>query len=122
MIRAAKNGCSSEINFHGKKVYHDWESSSIPKSHLGKKLDKIEFLKPMVHDSTSIVSVQYWYGPGTQTKLEAVEKLIIDWELYENGWHVAYPDGGYKNKHLFYYLQQFGTTNRPEALDYLSKD
>lgn len=45
MIRAAKDGCASEITFKGKKVYHDWESSSIPKSHLGEKLDKIEFLK-----------------------------------------------------------------------------
>jgi len=107
MIRAAKNGCSSEITFKGKKVYHDWENSSIPKSHLGGKLDKIGFLKTMIHD-------------GTQTKLEEVKKLMIDWELYENGWHVAYPDGGYKNKHLFYYLQQMGGYSgvRPKELEY----
>ena len=107
MIRAAKNGCSSEITFKGKKVYHDWESSRIPNSHLGKKLDKVNFLKPMIPDCT-------------QTKLEAVEKLMIDWELYENGWYVAYPDGGYKNKHLFYYLQQMGGYggNRPKELKY----
>jgi hypothetical protein len=118
MIRAAKNGCSSEITFKRKKVYHDWESSSISKSDLGEKLDKIEFLKTMVHDGTSIVSVQY--SSGTQTKLEAVEKLMIDWELYENGWYVEYPNVGYKNKHLFYYLQQLSGYGRirPEELKY----
>lgn len=101
MIRAAKNGCSSEIKFTGKKVYHDWENSAIPKSHLGEKLNKQEFLKEMVD----------------KTHLPVVEKLMIDWEVYENGWHVEYPDGGYKNKNLFYYLQQF-IRDRPEELKY----
>tara|TARA_X000000368_G_scaffold302037_1_gene240690 strand:- start:157 stop:480 length:324 start_codon:yes stop_codon:yes gene_type:complete len=105
MIRAAKNGCSSEITFKGKKVYHDWENSSIPKSHLGEKLDKVEFLKEYLLD---------------ESHLPAIEKLMIDWELYENGWHVVYPDEGYKNEHLFYYLQQmhgYGS-HRPKELEY----
>ena len=105
MIRAAKNGCSSEIRFKGKTVYHDWESSSIPKSHLGKKLDKIEFLKENLLD---------------ESHLPAIDKLMADWELYENGWHVVYPDGGYKNEHLFYYLQQMHGYGRirPKELEY----
>ena len=68
MIRAAKNGCSSEIKFKGRKVYHDWKHSSIPKSHLGENLNKIEFLKENLVD---------------ESHLPAIEKLMIDWELYD---------------------------------------
>jgi hypothetical protein len=108
MIRAAKNGCSSEITFNGKKVYHEWDSSKIPKSHLGKKLDKAELLK---------------YHLVDESHLQAIETLMVDWELYENGWYVAYPDGGYKNKHLFYYLQQMGNYGsfRPTELEYFKE-
>jgi len=108
MIRAAKNGCSSEINYHGKKIYHDWDTGTH-KSELGMKLCKIKWIENKVTD---------------KSKLNEVMHLFIDWELYENGWHVEYPDGGYKNEHLFYYLQQmhgYGS-HRPEALEYLSKD
>ena len=105
MIRAAKNGCSSDITFGGKKVYHDWDSTNIPKSYLGEKLDKTELLK---------------YHLVDESRLQAIETLMVDWELYENGWHVAYPDGGYKNKHLFYYLTQMGNYGsfRPKELEY----
>jgi hypothetical protein len=105
MIRAAKNGCSSDIVFRGKKVYHDWDSTNIPKSYLGEKLDKTELLK---------------YHLVDESRLQAIETLMVDWELYENGWHVAYPDGGYKNKHLFYYLTQMGNYGsfRPKELEY----
>lgn len=107
MIRAAKDGCASEITFKGKKVYHDWESSSIPKSHLGEKLDKIEFLKE------NLINENY---------LSAIEKLMVDWVLYENGWHVTY-NNGYKNEHLFYYLtQMYGYGRlRPEELEYFKQ-
>tara|TARA_B110000285_G_C15054964_1_gene579058 strand:- start:494 stop:808 length:315 start_codon:yes stop_codon:yes gene_type:complete len=104
MLRAAKNGCSSEINFKGRKVYHDWQSG-VPMSCLGEKLDKTEFLKSIVDE----------------TNLKAVENLMIDWHLYENGWHVHY-DNCYKNKHLFYYLQQMGGYggHRPKELEYFN--
>ena len=103
MLRAAKNGCSSEIRFKGKKVYHDWDRGNIPKSSLGNKLDKTAFLKTKVGECN----------------LAAVEKLMIDWYLYENGWHVPYGNG-YKNEHLFYYLTQmhgYGR-HRPKELEY----
>ena len=103
MIRAAKNGCSSDISFKGKKVYYDWEHG-ISFGYLGTKLDKTAFLKNLVNENN----------------LEAVENMLVDWDLYENGWHVIYPDGGYKNQHLFYYLRQFGRQTRPEALDYFN--
>ena len=104
MIRAAKNGCSSEITFKGRKVYHDWDNSKIPKSYLGEKLDKTGFLKEILID---------------ESHLPDIEKLMIDWVLYENGWHVPYNDG-YKNKHLFYYLTQMHGYGkyRPKELKY----
>ena len=105
MIRAAKNGCSSDITFKGKKVYHNWDSSKIPKSSLGEKLDKTGFLKENLVD---------------ESHLPAIENLMVDWYLYENGWLVVCSDEGYKNKHLFYYLQQMGNwgSYRPKELEY----
>ena len=102
MIRAAKNGCSSDITFKGKKVYFDWEHG-IPYSSLGAKLDKTEFLKTLIDESN----------------LKEVENLMIDWDLYENGWHVVYGQG-YKNEHLFYYLTQISNwgSYRPKELEY----
>lgn len=106
MIRAAKNGCASDITFQGKKVYHDWDYG-IPFSSLGTKLNKTVFLKNLVDDTYLSITV-----------LQSVENMLADWYLYENGWHVIYPDGGYKNKQLFYYLSQLGRQTRPEALAY----
>ena len=107
MLRAALNGCSSNITFKHpngpQKVYHDWDKG-IPKSSLGDELDKTAFLKTKVDECN----------------LAAVEKLMADWYLYENGWHVVYPEGGYKNEHLFYYLTQmhgYGG-HRPKELEY----
>lgn len=107
MLRAAKNGCGSHITFKHPngthKVYHDWDIG-ISKSSLGKKLDKREFLSTKVDECN----------------LEDVEKLMEDWHLYENGWYVVYREGGYKNKHLFYYLSQIGNygSYRPKELEY----
>ena len=102
MIRAAKNGCSSEITFKGRKVYHDWDRG-VPKSTLGAKQNKTEFITKIVDDAN----------------LEAVEKLMVDWHLYENGWYIPYGNG-YKNKHLFYYLQQMHGYGRyrPKELNF----
>ncbi|RZD41391.1 MAG: hypothetical protein CXT73_05060, partial [Methanobacteriota archaeon] len=71
-------------------------------SSLGTKLNKTVFLKNLVDDNN----------------LQSVENMLADWYLYENGWHVIYPDGGYKNKQLFYYLSQLGIQTRPKALAY----
>lgn len=47
---------------------------------------------------------------------------MVDWVLYENGWHVTY-NNGYKNEHLFYYLtQMYGYGRlRPEELEYFKQ-
>ncbi len=108
MIRASQNGTASEVIFHGRKIYHDWDQGDTHKSDLGMKLCTVKWIENRVTD---------------KSKLDDVLDLFIDWELYENGWYVSCGDG-YKNKHLWYYLAQIGgySTNRPQALDYLSKD
>lgn len=108
MIRASQNGTASEVIFHRRKIYHDWDQGDTHKSDLGMKLCTVKWIENRVTD---------------KSKLDDVLDLFIDWELYENGWYVPYGDG-YKNKHLLYYLTQMGSysTNRPKALDYLSKD
>ena len=105
MIRAALNGCNGEITFQGKKVYHTSDFRPlIPFSSLGGKLDKTTFLKNLVANEN----------------LQAVEDMLADWILYENGWHVGYPEEGYKSPELFYYLCQIGSSgfHRPNALEY----
>lgn len=114
MLRAAKNGCSSEIKFKGKKVYHEWDNG-IQKSKLGIKLNKEEWIINNIKDVMIVDAVR------------DVINLLLDWELYENGWEVVYHEkdnmgrSGYKNKHLFYYLQQLGDWGhfRPKELEYL---
>ena len=53
MIRAGKNGCASEVVFHGRKIYHDWDSG-IPISKLGVKLCKIKWIENKITDETKI--------------------------------------------------------------------
>ena len=38
MLRAAKNGCGTDIKFYEKKVYHKWDRSDITINDLGLKL------------------------------------------------------------------------------------
>lgn len=100
MIRAARNGCAKKITFQGKNVYHNW-NEGIPFSSLGEKLDKTTFLKNVV----------------VNENMEAVEIMLLDWNLYENGWHVE--GSGRENTQLFRYLCQFNY-NRPAALQFLN--
>ena len=105
MIRVAKNGCSTDVTFKKKKVYFDWDTG-IPLSSLGAEQNKTDFIKSRV----------------LEIHIQEVENMLIDWNLYENGWYVNYPKGGYKNKHLFYYLSQMGQygSHRPKELEYFT--
>ena len=47
--------------------------------------------------------------------VEDVEKMLVDWELYENGWFIV----GYSNPHLFNYRCQIGNWGKPDALEYI---
>ena len=49
----------------------------------------------------------------------AVESMLTDWKLYENGWYIS----KYDNKDLYYYFSQIGSYgfHRPDTLDCLKK-
>lgn len=100
-IRIGKNGCGSEVDFRGKKVYFHWENYQSH-SILGGKLDKTVYIKANID------------RPDNDLDLSGISKLMMDWELYENGWLVT----NYKNKNLFYYLTQIGDygQHRPAEL------
>jgi len=106
-IRIGKNGCGSEVYFRGKKVYFHWENS-CNSSILGKKLDKTVYIKANI------------VRPDNELDLSEVSKLMMDWQLYENGWLVT----NYKNKNLFYYLTQMGDYgyHRPAELKLFKND
>lgn len=105
ILRNAKNGCNGNIRFFNQPVYY--ETTYCPTNtmeELGKKTNKKEWVNQHLTD---------------MTKRTDVEKLLVDWELYENGWFVS----GWSNKHLFYYRCQIGNYGdfKPKALDFLEK-
>tara|TARA_B100000795_G_scaffold269436_1_gene258791 strand:- start:3319 stop:3636 length:318 start_codon:yes stop_codon:yes gene_type:complete len=105
MIRIAKNGCSSVVEFKTKEVFFEWHYGPS-KDSLGKKLDILTWMQTVVSDET-------W-----KTKSKVIQDFMIDWELYENGWYI----NTYKNPRLFYYLEQTHgySGRRPKELDYFN--
>jgi hypothetical protein len=99
LIRRAKNGCGGDVTFLGIPVYQIY-SAGFRQSILGSKLDKKLWINDNVNEKKYI---------------SCVTSLLIDWELYENGWLVN-PN---KHKHLFYYRCQIGINSRPNQLDHL---
>ena len=99
-IRRAKNGCGYDVTFSGIPVYQTY-SAGFRKSILGNKLDKNVWINNNVNDKNYI---------------NDVSSMLVDWELYENGWLV----NPHKNNHLFYYRCQIGLSTRPEQLDYIN--
>lgn len=99
MIRAALNGCNEDIYFLKRKLYCN-SDKGISKDILGNKLDKEAYIRENITD---------------QVHFDEVNKMLVDWELYENGWFV----GTYDNTHLFNYRCQLGSNTRPKALNYL---
>ena len=97
-LRRALNGASDAITFDGKYVYH---IGSRPESELGSKMDKRLWIEEHVVDTRHV---------------EAVEKMLVDWELYENGWFVV----GRTNRRLFYYKCEIGNCVCPCGLKYIN--
>ena len=100
-IRRALNGTNGEVSFKEIPVYHDWMWGDSYVA-LGKPLQKEEWIRQNIKE---------------EFNYKAVNNMLIDWELYENGWYVY----KYDNKNLYYYLTQIGDFGlyRPEALKYL---
>ena len=65
-LRRALNGCNSAIHFDAKHVYHLWDGGGYPMSELGRKLNKLSWITEQVADAQHV---------------EAVKKMLVDWEL-----------------------------------------
>ena len=100
-LAIAKNGCSSDLFWRGKKVYYP-SSNGFPQSHLGEKLDKNIWINDNIANPASFIKLK---------------KLLNGWELYKDGW--LFKQGS--NKRLFYYLCQIGSNSRPDELYLLKK-
>jgi hypothetical protein len=96
-LNAAKNGCASEIKFHGKYVYYECIWGEMTKEKLGIEILLDEYIKLRVPEE----------------HISKVKEMMVGWQLYENGWYFKSDE----NLDLFYYLTQI-TYNRPEALEY----
>jgi hypothetical protein len=101
-LRNAKNGCTSNVSWKGKLVFHSWDKCDVKISFLGNLLDKNTWIKNNVKDKKFI---------------ELIEDFLVDWHLYDNGWWVK----SYDNKKLYNYLCQIGNCGlyRPEELNYI---
>ena len=100
-LSTAKNGCSTDIFWRGKKVYYP-SSDGLPLHSLGEKLDKNSWITDNIGDQDSFIKLN---------------NILSGWELYKEGW--LFKQG--PNKGLFYYLCQIGINSRPIELDLLNK-
>lgn len=99
-LSKAKDGCNGEVLLADKCVYYEWERGGYTISELGTKMDKKTWINEHI----------------VNTKHEDdIQKMLVDWELYENGWFIT----GYSNNHLFNYLCQLGSYPEPKALEYI---
>ena len=106
-LTIAKDGCGNNITFCGKQIYYSYDENITP-----------EFIRSILGDS------QYKNGwirenINCKSKIETVQNLLKDWQLYEKGWFIGHS----RNTHLLYYLCQIGGwgTHRPNELDYIKK-
>lgn len=102
-IRRALNGYNGEVSFKDIPVYHKWFPgiTSKPKSTLGKKLDKNDWIRKNIN---------------TPFGTHDVHEMLKDWELYENGWCVERE----QNRKLWCYVCQLGDDNPiPYAMNYI---
>ena len=87
-LRRALNGTNGKVSFKELPVYHDWqwgESYVV----LGNPLQKEEWIRQNIKE---------------EFNYKAVNNMLIDWELYENGWFVS----GDRNNRLWNHLCQLG--------------
>ena len=102
MLRRVLNGCNGNVSFLKKPVYHHWEKGEYEESVLGEKIDKDAWVEANITD---------------RSRLKMVQDMLVDWQLFENGWLVD----GYTEKSLYYYLAHIGRNYRPEALKFIKK-
>ena len=95
-MRRAVNGYNGPVCLKNIPVYYNWISGDFD---LGKPLNKDDWILKNIENTDNC---------------EAVQMMLVDWELYEDGWFVS----GDKNCSLFYYLCQI-VYHKPVALAYI---
>ena len=109
-IRAALNGYGVEVTFGGKPIYYEHEDKeSLPFSLLGKKEDKVYWIKENLRQEFDNENTIYNINNG----------LLVDWNLYENGWLITINQdtNDYKDNRLMFYKCQIGSTRYPRELE-----
>ena len=100
-IRNGKNGSNVNIKFFNKDVFFKTNFCSTHEiEYLGKIQDKNRWIEEHLTELS---------------KKSYIDHLLIDWELYENGWYVP----GNLNNELWNYKCEIGNCGRPETLKYL---
>tara|TARA_B100001063_G_C16777756_1_gene567177 strand:+ start:8883 stop:9206 length:324 start_codon:yes stop_codon:yes gene_type:complete len=99
-LRRARDGCSNEVSFMKKPVYH-YSMQMEPPLVYSTILDKKQWIRDNIKN---------------EENYEMVSFMMIDWDLYQGGWVVT----SYDNPGLFYYLCQIGNwgSHRPSELEY----
>ena len=87
-LRRALNGTGGVVSFKELPVYHDWQWGESYVA-LGNPLQKEEWIRQNIKE---------------EFNYKAVNNMLIDWELYENGWFVS----GDRNNRLWNHLCQLG--------------
>ena len=110
-LRLAKNGGGDRVMFGGKQIYYS-HTDGCDFSILGSKQNKETWikqqLKPEYNDDMTIQAIS--------------NKLLVDWELYENGWIVSSkPYIGYKDSRLLYAKCQIGNRAYPTEIKFFKE-
>jgi hypothetical protein len=96
-LRRALNGTNGEVSFKEIPVYHDWMWGDSYVT-LGKPLQKEEWIRQNIKE---------------ECNYKAVNNMLIDWELYENGWFVS----GNRNNRLWNHLCQIGNNASSNVIE-----
>ena len=97
-MRRAVNGCNDPVSFKNIPVYYNWVSGDFD---LGNQLNKDDWILKNIKNKDNY---------------ESVRMMLLDWELYENGWLLI----GHKDCRLFYYICQIDY-HKPEALVHIQE-
>ena len=96
-LRRALNGTNGKVSFKELPVYHDWQWGESYAA-LGNPLQKEEWIRKNIK---------------AEFNYKAVNNMLIDWELYENGWFVS----GSRNNRLWNHLCQIGNNASSNVIE-----
>jgi hypothetical protein len=110
-LRRALDGCGENVSFKGLPIYYERENG-MEFSILGSQRNKMAWIEDNLKKEYQ----------DDSTKHDVEHHLLVDWELYENGWLVKanHNNMGYKDSRLMYYKCQIGNSKSPQELHYFN--